>query len=149
MSRLGLVESFFYTPVMESVCLFGPPQWFGLVVRWVGSFPYTPRAGNYLVFRRVGSLSDTPIAVIFLVVRRVGSFSYTPRDGTCLVVLRLGSLSYIPPAAICLVVKRIRSFSFASRDGICLVVRRVGSLSYTPLVVCLVFGLCEFLLHTA
>ena len=71
-----------------------------------------PRAGNYLVFRRVAS--DTPLAVIFLVVRRVGSFSYTPR------------------AAICLNVKRIRSFSYTHRVRECLIIRRVGNLSYTP-----------------
>ena len=71
--------SFSYTP-RDGICEFILPR------RWqLGSFSYTPRAGNCLVFRRVGSLSDTPLAVIFLVVRQVGSFSYTSRDGICLV----------------------------------------------------------------
>ena len=95
------------------------------------SFSYTPRAGIYcLVFRRVDSLSDTPLAVIFLVVRGLGSFSYTPR------------------AAICLVVKRIRNFSYTYRVGICLVVRRVGISLTLPGLVRLVSRLCQFLLHT-
>ena len=34
----------------------------------------------------MGSLSDTPLAVIFLVVRRVRSFSYDSRAGNYLVV---------------------------------------------------------------
>ncbi len=65
---------------MESVCSFG------LVAPQLGSFSYTPRAGNCMVFRQERSLSDTPLTVIFLVARRVGSFSYTPRDEICLVV---------------------------------------------------------------
>ena len=90
---------------MESVCSFG------LVARQLGSFSYTPRAGNCMVFRREGSLSDTSLAVTFRVARQVGSFSYTPRDGICLVVRQQGSLSCMPLTAICLVVVRIRSFS--------------------------------------
>ena len=115
----------------------------------MGSFSYTPRAGIYcLVFRRVDSLSDTPLAVKFLVVRRVGSFSYTPRDGICLVFRQWGSLSCTPHTAICLVVKRIRNFFYTYRVGICLVVRRVGISLTLPVLVRIVSRLCQFLLHT-
>ena len=72
-SRLGLLGSFSYTHRHE-ICAFVRPR-----RSVVGTFSYTPRAGNCLVFRRAGSLSDTPLAVIFLVVRLVGNFSYTPR----------------------------------------------------------------------
>ena len=115
----------------------------GLVVRRVGSFSYTPRVGNCLVFRRVENVSVTPLAVIFLVARRVGSFSYTPRDGICLVVRQWGSLSCTPRSAICLVAKR-------TRPALESVPSFVGwGISLTrPVLVCLVFGLCEFLLYT-
>ena len=102
---------------------------------------YTHRAENCLVFRRLGSISDTPLAVIFPVVRRLGSFSYTPRAGEYVLSFFGTGVSLNAHAAICLVVKRIKRFvcvrSADSRSlltppaTICLVVRHVGRLSYT------------------
>ena len=78
----------------------------------------TPRARICLVVRRVGSLYDMALAVIFLVVRRAGSLSYTPR------------------AAICLVVKRIRRFFF-TRSALNSVSSFVGwGMSLTRPVLC-------------
>ena len=127
---------------------------FGLVVRRVGGFSYTPLAVICLVVRRVGSLSYTPcwnlapfwnlscrssvreslLHAPFLVIclGLVGSFSYTPPDKIALVVSRLWSFSNTPRSSNCLVVRRMGSHSYTPRVGICLVDRRVGGLSYTP-----------------
>ena len=90
-----------------------------------------PRAESGLDFRRMGSLSDKPLAV----VRRPEVVEILLHDSCwriCLVVLRCRSLFYTPRDDICLVVKRITSFSYTNSVGICLVVRRMGNLSYTP-----------------
>ena len=94
------------------------------LVQRVGSFSYTPRAGNCLVFRRVGCLSDTPLVVIFLVVLRVGSFSYTPRDGICLVGRRDGESYLTRP-----VLASVSSFDGWRVSITCLVLESVSSIS--------------------
>ena len=114
----------------------------------MGSFSYTPRASNCLVFRQVGGLSDLTHAVSFLVVRRMGSFSYTPRVRICFVVRQegnisyasrpsiclglVGSLFYTTLVGICLVVRRLWSFFDPPRSRNCPFVRRIGSFSNTP-----------------
>ena len=52
---------------------------FCLVVRRVGSFSYTPRAGICLVVKRISSFSYTPCVRICLAFCRVGNLSYTHR----------------------------------------------------------------------
>ena len=92
---------------MESVCLFG------LVVRRMGSFSYTPRAGEYVL-----SFFSTGVSLTRLVMQSVSSLSGS-------------GVSLIRPA-----LEFVSSF--------------VGwGISLTrPVLVCLVFGLFEFLLHS-
>ena len=131
---------------MESVCSFG------LVAPHLGSFSYTPRAGNCMVFRREESLSNTSLAVTFRVAQRMGSFSYTPRDGICLVVRQEGSVCLACPLlqfVSSLYGSGVSLRSYTHRVGICLLVRRVGNLTYTPRASTSCLRLCQFLLHSA
>ena len=101
---------------MDSLCQ-APHAEFCRVVCQVVSFSYTTLAGNCLVFRRVGSLFDTPLAVIILVVRRsvwayVGWVVYLTRT-VLASVLSFGEwgVYYMPLAAICLFYTRFVRFS--------------------------------------
>ena len=59
-----------------------------------------PRAENGLDFRRVGSLSDKPLAVIFSVVRRSGRFSCTLRAGESVLSFFGAGVSFTRPVMI-------------------------------------------------
>ena len=76
-----------------------------LVIRQVGSFSYTPRAGICQVVRTCEVSLKRPV-LHCLVIRRVGSFSYTFRAG-CLSV-------YTFRAGICLVVCPVTRFVLES-----------------------------------
>ena len=71
-----------------------------------------PRAESGLDFRRVGSLSDKPLAVIFSVVRRLGRFSCTLRAGES-VLSFVGRKVFLTRLAL-------KFVSLVSESGVCL-----------------------------
>ena len=108
-----------------------------------------------------------PRAGICLVVRREGNHYYTARDVICLVLCRWGvsltrpvleSVSSFVSMAVSLTRPVLQSVSSLSGSGVSLtrpVLESVSSFVWwgifltRPVLVCLVFRLCEFLLHTA